>query len=361
MEQEAKKGFKAGFTKLSIFVFVLSSLLAAVVLYWMNGYMTSGRFTEIPRAYFISNNDDYSSDLVYTLAEENLSETSDYRIYVIGGSSTRRSFVNEAYTEQCLADEYGEGYDFVLLSTSMLMNLENLLIVDNLPDDNGCVVLSLNVLRALIYSEPDRLPLISHQYLDYINHNQLTKEMGLFDQRVYNYVGGTLIKNPLTRLFLSPKVKWIFAPIGVEQYNTDYTARFKDENIEKLTDEYSELFLGGINEQQEVLFINTLLDIAKLCEEKNLDLLLLDAPFNVDLFKDRECVLDGETSAITQYRIILKQVADETDAEYADFIWDMGIKDEQYMDMIHLSSYEARADFTKAFVKSLGCFLDPKE
>ena len=360
MNKQNRKGFKAGFLKPSLGVFVVSLVLASAVLFFMNQYVNTYQFLNIPREYFLTNNRDYSSDLIYTLAEENAKQTDDYRIYVLGGSATRRSFISEEYTEQALKDEYGEGYNFVLLSTSMLMSLDNLLIVENLPPDNGCVVLSLNIRRALLYNDTGRFPLTSQYYIDYINHNPIVKNLGLFNKKVYNYTGGMMIKQPLTRVLLAPSIKSITAPCAVEAYSTDYTQRLNDDRIASLVETESRRLEKGLSEQEAALFFDILLDIAKVCEEKNLDLLLMDGPYNIALFRDT-ALLYGETSTLTQYKAVIREVTEETDAEYADFIWTLDIQNEQYMDIVHLSAYEARKAYTDAFVKSLVCFIETQQ
>ena len=41
------------------------------------------------------------------------------------------------------------------------------------------------------------------------------------------------------------------------------------------------------------------------------------------------------------------------DIAYLDYIWELGIKDEQYMDVVHLTNYEARKAYTDGLVENL--------
>ena len=299
MEKQSKsrlKSFASGFVKPSLLIIILALILASLIIFSLENFISSGKILNIPRNYVLSNSEDYSADLSYTVIEEKFNETDNYRIYMIGGSATRKSIVSDEYFNDKLYETYGEGYEFIMLSTSMLSILDTLLIADNLPADNGAVVACLNIRKPLIYGTINRYLVKSDKYVDYINENKIIDNFDMFDKRAYKMTSGRLVKKVMDRLFLSPSISDIFSTHRVIEYKEDYGKRLNKADFEVKVNLDIRNLETGISSEREELFRSILVDITLICEEKGLDFVLLDGPYNIEVFS--EDLLNDESGTL---------------------------------------------------------------
>lgn len=339
--------------KKNIFIIITALLISIGIILFMEIFLTNGSLLKIPKGYILARENDDNTNVSYTLLEEKYHKTEDYRIYLIGGSSLRAAIVGEEYIDNSLQENLDKNNDVVMLQINMLGLLDALTIVDNLPSENGMVVLGSSFVKIMNYTGNKGFLVKSKITEDYKNNSKYLKDLGYKYPKSLRLVSGNFIKIFLDRILSAERLKDIFTEYEYIQIDNSKDPNF-DRNFDKIAADYNK-YITDANEKHYILYEELLLEIANICESKGLDLVLIDTPFNVQMYQ--QDYIFSETSGLTKYINLNYKFSKENDVAYLDFTTGFDIGKEHFKDAIHLNTFESRKSYTDALVYELANLL----
>jgi hypothetical protein len=348
-----KSEFKAGFKSNSLLAIVIAFLLCACLIIGLELFIGSGGLLKISDYATSGVDDDRFGKLSYYVYDDINKETDRDRIYYFGGSSAYNA-ISYDYFRQRIKSEFDQDYLFVPLSSEGQGTTHALVMLENLPKSNGVAIISTHYAKMFYYEKYNKMYLKSDQNAYVLDGETIIKKKN------YSMVGGIYLRRFLDRLLLADSPKKIFAPVKL----------LPIEQVDNVIDENNtippSLFEQRVQRKQRMLqkdpqgyadiYRQMLLDMIEICEQKGLKVVLMDAPMNVDALGAD--AIFNENSAYTAYDILVDEIAQQNENVYhSEVIWDLGLKNDVFLDDIHITNLEARQNVTDALIEELKIVL----
>lgn len=356
-ESKHLKQFLKGLSKNSIVIVALATIIAFAMFIALEIYVKNGGITKTPKELIAVEEGDYFTDVTYKLYELDQREEglNDYSVYFIGGSSMREIVISEEEMKNSIDEKYNINSSVHMLSISKMSTMDYINVIDNLPDENGLVVIGLNNSKMNIEPEFKRIFIKSDIYMDYLNNDEYIQSIKQEKTSKYQIVGTVYAKKYIDRLFNSiyryKDLNKIKIPIDIKYHWYD-----NRDNPKIFDQARQELENQNKYSKEDVAFYNKILKhMIEICHDKGLDVVLLHLPYNEDILGES---IYKKDSRFTSFRAATTSIADLKSVDELDFIYSIGFSKEDYYDINHINVDSARKEYESAFIKKIGKFLE---
>lgn len=341
------------FYKKNILIIIVALVIAIGLIAISEAYILNGNLTKFSRGYILARPNDATGNVSYTLMEENQKQTDKHRIYLIGGSSLRAALVGDDYANDKLHEICGDDKTFVLLQANVATMIDMLEIVDNLPNENGTVVISSNVPKLLQYADTQSFLFKSKTAYDFKRNNELYNSLGYKAGLLDNFVSSNMVKKLFDRVFNAES----FAEITMEFEVPAKVHKMPtyDKDFSNLASKYAGIFTRP-NDTHFELYEILLEEILHICKAKGLNLVLIDTPLNIGIYSDD--FIYGDDSALPKFRELNQSFSLKHDIAYLNFMQDLDIDKAHYKDLVHLKTLESRTLYTDTLIHELSLVVD---
>jgi len=345
-----KTRFNKGFKKNNFLILLIAILLTVLLIYILEIQMEKGLLTKIfsEDSYILNEETDHTAHVTYTLTEYKDSPPDEYTLYFLGGSAARYIFYSQEFTEEKVKQAYGIDINAEVLFSNGQNYLDALLIIENLPENSGAVILTMTTtkLDKPLRSEKMRnMPISGEYYFDLLVETQ-----GWFSN-LYRFKSGHIFRRLFDKVFLT-----------LEYEDFSHESYIPGEDIKTIPGEAQKNSaralsqLNAIDETDIEDFDRILAIYNQVCQERGLELILIPIPY--------DCGLVGEFNYngmnIHDY-FCMKGVefAEKYDRiTCLTYVKDMGLETDDYYDYKHITAEDKRQEYIEGLVDRIGFLFD---
>jgi len=354
-----KERFMKGLKKSSIIVLALAFASSVLLIVFLEKQMDDGLIAKIfTESQYLMNSTDQVGHVSYVLTEYKETPPEKYTLYFMGGSSSRTIYYSDSYVEQEIKETYGVDVNAEVLFTNAQTYLDALLLIENIPNNSGAVILSSVAIKleepyGLSYGMTMKtMPLKGEVFYSVVN--EYYDEEGM---QLYSLKSGHFLRELLDKIFIGPK-SFFENPTYIVGADVDETAPIRElpDALLQTKLEAGREDLNNIDQQDIDDFYEIIDLLARICAEKNLELILIDLPY------DEEMIGEIRFNDIIMADLFseINQIASEKydNVTYLSYVHDIDIVHDDFIDIKHVGAYEDRRAYIDGLVENIGFLFE---
>lgn len=326
----AWRAFRRGFHQRNPLVLAAALVLLATTLLVIEGLVRDGWFLRVSEGRFVRFRNDDSGHLAYRMASLTASPPEGSVVYLLGGSATMESFLDERSLAEAVSKNAGERVKVISLAGHAETLGGSLTLVENLPRGDGLLAVGLSPARFTASPQDDADLVLGYPYL--LRSPRLRAILEETPARLApaDTVSLGLIKYGAT--YLQERVRTRLVPLADVGYSKHYTIdgplysraqklEWARGDVERDADLYSQN--AGYN-------FAVLEELVELARERGFDVVFFDQPINPDII--------GPTwrGLIPAYRRRALALADRLDVPYLRVAQRVHLENGDFLDAYHL-------------------------